>query len=79
LKKIRPIDCEQALQHIFELIDHELAGAEREAMQQHLDTCRSCFSRVEFERRLKAKFKSLRAAEPGGRARGRIEKLLKAL
>lgn len=79
MKKIRPIDCEQALQHIFELIDHELKAEDREAMQQHLHTCKSCFSRVEFERRLKAKFKTLREAETDARARGRIEKLLKAL
>jgi anti-sigma factor (TIGR02949 family) len=79
LKTIRPIDCEQALQHIFELIDHELEGEGRDAMQQHLDTCKSCFSRVEFERRLKAKFKTLREAETNARARERIEKLLKAM
>ena len=79
MKKIRPIDCEQALQHVFELIDHELQGEEREAMEQHLDTCRSCFSRVEFERRLKAKLKTLRQAEASAKARTRIEELLKAL
>lgn len=79
MKKIRQIDCEQALARIFELIDHELRGEEREAMQHHLDTCKSCFSRVEFERRLKAKLKALRDAETTAAARQRIEKLLKTL
>jgi mycothiol system anti-sigma-R factor len=73
------MECEQALAHIFELIDHELEGEEREAMQHHLDTCRSCFSRMEFEQRLKARFRTLREAETSARARERIEKLLKAL
>lgn len=79
MKKVKPIDCEQALRRIFELIDHELKGHEREVMQQHVDTCKSCFSRVEFERRLKEKLKALREAETSAAARERIEKLLKTL
>jgi anti-sigma factor (TIGR02949 family) len=79
VKRIRPIDCERALQRIFQFIDHELDGDERQAMQQHLDTCRSCFSRVEFEHRLKAKLRPLRQAEADAKARARIEALLKSL
>lgn len=79
MKKIRPIDCERALRQIFEFIDHELEGDEREAMQRHLDTCKSCFSRAEFERRLKAKLRPLRQAEADAKARARIEALLKSL
>jgi anti-sigma factor (TIGR02949 family) len=79
LKKLRPIDCERALQRIFEFVDHELEGEEGEAIQRHLDTCRSCFSRADFERRLKAKLRPLRQAEGDPKARDRIEALLKAL
>lgn len=79
MKKVKQIDCEQALMRIFELIDHELKGEEREAMQHHIETCKSCFSRVEFERRLKEKLKALREADTTAEARQRIEKLLKAL
>jgi anti-sigma factor (TIGR02949 family) len=79
MKKIQTIECEQALAHIFELIDHELKGHEREVMQHHIDTCKSCFSRVEFERRLKSKLKTLRDAQTHDSARKRIEKLLKTL
>lgn len=79
MKKVKPIDCEQALLHIFELIDKELQGEKREAMQHHIDTCKSCFSRVEFERRLKERLRTLREADTTAEARQRIEKLLKAL
>lgn len=79
MKNVRPIDCEQALLRIFELVDHELHGEERKAMEEHLETCRSCFSRAEFERRLKAKLAGLRDARPDARMRGRIERLLKAI
>ena len=74
----KPIDCEQALAQIFEFIDHELRPHEHEAMQEHLHACKSCFSRAEFERRLKEKLNKLHdAAEPAAQAR--IEKLIKSL
>jgi anti-sigma factor (TIGR02949 family) len=78
MKKIQPIDCEQALARIFELIDHELKGEERAVMEHHLHTCRSCFSRAEFERRLKSKLQALRETDTAA-ARRRIQKLLQAL
>jgi anti-sigma factor (TIGR02949 family) len=76
--KKQTIDCEQALARIFEFVDHELNAHERAAMQEHLHTCKSCFSRAEFERRLKRKLTGLRdEADPA--AKTRIEKLIKSL
>ena len=72
-----PLNCEQALARIFEFVDHELQPHEREALQEHLHTCKSCFSRVEFERRLKDKLKQLRE-EAAPAAQDRIEKLFKS-
>ena len=54
------IDCEQALRQVFEYIDHVLDDTERAAMEHHLHTCHSCYSRVEFEGRLKAKLGELK-------------------
>ena len=71
------IDCEKALQQIFQFIDHELGGNEREAMQRHLHTCKSCFSRAEFERRLKEKVGGLREKQEMPEVRRRISRLLK--
>lgn len=72
----RQIDCEEALRRVFELIDHELDDHEREAMERHIQACKSCFSRADFERRLKGKLGELREAPPVSAA-ARIEKLLK--
>lgn len=74
----KPIDCEQALAQVFEYIDHELDAYEREAMQRHLHACKSCFSRAEFERRLKQKLAGLRE-RPAPDAQARLAKLIKAL
>jgi mycothiol system anti-sigma-R factor len=54
MSDIRAIDCEEALRQLFEYLDAELHGGSQREMEQHLEHCRSCFSRVEFERRLKA-------------------------
>jgi anti-sigma factor (TIGR02949 family) len=78
MKKPQPIDCERALARIFEFIDRELKAHEHEAMQQHLQTCKSCYSRVEFERRLMGRLKELRDAEASVTVRRRIDKLLKS-
>jgi len=74
------IDCEQALKQVFEYIDHELADGERDAMQHHLHTCKSCFSRYEFERRLKDKLGQLpkEENEVSLEVSDRIKKLMKS-
>ena len=54
MNEVRVIDCEEALRRLFEYIDAELHDERHREMEQHLERCRSCFSRVEFEKRLKA-------------------------
>lgn len=73
----KTIDCEQALRQIFDFLDRELAEHDHAAMQQHLHTCKSCFSRVEFERLLKGKVTDLREETPTPAIRSRIKDLLK--
>lgn len=68
------IDCEEALGRLFEFLDHELDAAEQDAVERHLQTCRSCFSRAGFERRLKGKLRDLRAPDA---ASERVESLLR--
>lgn len=60
---IDPIDCEEALRRLFDYLDAELRGESHREMEEHLRRCRTCFSRLEFERRLKAHLGDL-ANEP---------------
>jgi anti-sigma factor (TIGR02949 family) len=72
----KKIDCEEALRRLFEYIDAELEDETRRELDRHLERCRSCFSRLEFEKRLKAHVGEL-ANEPVGPAlEQRIHKLL---
>lgn len=70
------IDCEQALKQILEFVDHELDDERRAAMHHHLHTCKSCFSRMEFERRLKEKVGALREEKAAPTVENRIRRLL---
>lgn len=72
----KDLNCEQALHRLFEFLDHELDAQERDAVQYHLSTCRSCFSRADFERRLKKKLHELRQDEPTTGATERVRRLL---
>ena len=51
--------CEDAIRLLAAYIDGELASAEETAVHHHLEQCRSCFSRAEFEKRLKAQVSML--------------------
>jgi anti-sigma factor RsiW len=45
--------CEEALRLLAAHIDRELDAPTSGRVARHLETCRSCFSRAEFEKRLK--------------------------
>lgn len=72
----RQIDCEQALKQIFVYLDRELAAEEYSVMEHHLHTCHSCFSRAEFERRLKEQLGGLREQAASPALSWRIQALL---
>lgn len=52
-------DCEDALRVLAEHLDHELDQRLDRQLLEHLDSCRSCYSRAEFDRRLKAQMRQL--------------------
>jgi anti-sigma factor (TIGR02949 family) len=47
------MDCATALRLLADFLDGELRDDTVDSVERHLSTCRSCFSRAEFERRLK--------------------------
>ena len=68
--------CEDALRLLAGYLDGELGLTEQESVEQHLNLCRSCWSRAEFERRLKAQLASLRQTEVPGAFEQRIRELI---
>jgi anti-sigma factor (TIGR02949 family) len=55
--------CTEALRLLAAHLDGELDDHKHAEMERHLDTCRSCYSRSEFEQRLKVIIAEL-AEEP---------------
>lgn len=73
---IKDIGCEEALRRLFDYLDRELDATHHAEMEQHLRTCRACFSRAEFERRLKRKLAESGTETPSSDFEQRIRKLL---
>lgn len=74
---MKKMSCEDALKSLFEYLDHELKDNEHQAMDAHLRGCRSCYSRAEFERRLKARLAQSGSEAPPAELKERIGKILK--
>jgi anti-sigma factor RsiW len=69
--------CEEALRLLASYIDGELAGGERIDLERHLQTCRSCYSRAEFEKRLKTQLGELRRRPVNPAFEERIRRLIR--
>ena len=73
----RAMNCEEVLARVLDFIDRELPAKEHEQLEHHLESCRSCFSRVEFERRLKGRVTDLAHEESPRDLQSRIARLIK--
>jgi anti-sigma factor (TIGR02949 family) len=71
-----PMTCEEALRLLAVFLDGELRGEPHDALESHLEVCRSCYSRAEFERRLKAEIGRLRREEVSSDFEARIRSIL---
>jgi len=61
----RAMDCADVMRQLFDYLDGEVETATHEEIHRHLDGCRSCFSRVEFEKALKERVrKAARSSAP---------------
>jgi anti-sigma factor (TIGR02949 family) len=70
------LSCEEVLQHLFAYLDRELDAATSADIERHLETCRGCFSRAEFEQRLKARVRETGSSQASENLRSRIKLLL---
>jgi hypothetical protein len=75
MKKVKTIGCEEALTHLLAYLDQELGEVKHREVDHHLEICRTCFSRAEFEKSLKTRLR-----EAGRRTvRASFEKRIKTL
>jgi anti-sigma factor (TIGR02949 family) len=70
------LDCEQVLEHLFAYLDKALDAEKSAEIERHLVACRGCFSRAEFERRLRARVAETGTASASDSLRARIKALI---
>lgn len=68
--------CEDALRLLAAHIDRELDAPTRDQVNRHLETCRSCYSRAEFEKRLKESIAALGREPVRPELADRLERLI---
>lgn len=76
-QKIKIIECEQAIRQMLEYLDKELEQHDHDAMHNHLESCRECYSRMEFEQRLKQMVGESREEKAPESLSSRVKDLLK--
>ena len=69
------LSCEQVLEQLFAYLDQALDATTNADVERHLQSCRGCFSRAEFERRLRARVAETGAVSAPETLRVRIKAL----
>ena len=75
MSKIKDIGCEEAIRHLLEYLDNECEGHTHEEIDQHLSACQACYSRMEFEKRLRSQMKTAGDQAVPDSLKNRIDKL----
>lgn len=71
------IECEEAIRKLLEYLDGELDEGHRSQLDRHLETCRACYSRAEFERHLRDFVAETGSAPAPASLRLRVRRLMK--
>ena len=75
---IRVLTCEEALRFLAAHLDGELGPGTDRQVEEHLARCRACFSRADFERRLKERLAALGQATVRPEFAERMHRLMRA-
>jgi anti-sigma factor (TIGR02949 family) len=72
----RVLNCEEALRYLAAYLDGELEATTDGDVESHLARCRSCYSRADFERRMKEQVAALARSEVRPEFAERIRQLV---
>ncbi len=76
-KTIREIDCDEVMRQLFDYLDREVEITAEDEIHRHIEECRSCFTRVEFEKQLKGRIQDAGKDLAPDSLRNRIDDLMK--
>jgi mycothiol system anti-sigma-R factor len=70
------IRCEEVIAHLLQYLDGEIDAAKRVQIDRHLEECRGCYSRAEFEKALRDKIGQLGEEKAPASLQQRIKLLI---
>lgn len=70
------ISCEEVLRQLLAYLDRDVDAHTAALIDRHLEACRGCFSRADFERKLKAHLQGAGEKPAPGRLRARIKDIV---
>lgn len=70
------IRCEEVIARLFTYLDGEIDDAGRAQIDRHLDECRGCFSRAEFEKALRDRLRRIGDTQASPSLQERIKALM---
>ncbi|MGH7500467.1 MAG: anti-sigma factor family protein [Longimicrobiales bacterium] len=79
MSEYMPLDCEQVLHDLFAWLDGDLTDERHRQVSAHLEVCRSCFSRADFETRLKQHLREVGRATVPPEAEQRLRSIVDRL
>jgi anti-sigma factor (TIGR02949 family) len=68
--------CEEVIRHLLAYLDGEIEADRHADIERHLEECRGCYSRAEFERLLKRRVAELGEEKAPASLRRRVKTLL---
>lgn len=72
----REPSCEEVIERLFDYLDRELDVQQAEEIERHLARCRDCFTRAEFEKRLRERVAASGTVPAPPRLHSRVQRLL---
>lgn len=74
--KTQELPCEEVIDRLFEYLDRELDTVRQDEIDRHLQRCYDCFSRAEFERRLRERIVATASEQAPDQLKKRIRDLI---
>lgn len=73
---LKKITCEDVVANLLDYLDHEVDGSLERGIARHVEQCRSCCSRADFELALRQRIGEAVPQEPPDNLRKRIDKII---
>lgn len=71
------ISCTDVLSKLYAFLDGEIDDLTETEIEHHLHHCRECFSRVDFEKKLKSKVRSTDTLETPPDVQARLQDIMR--